>query len=313
MGAPAQAARARAAGGVRPRRRTTAIARRRRRGWLFLLPLVALNCAVIVGPSVAAVYYSFTEWDGFTDARFTGLANFRRLYHDGEFHQGLIHNLEWTAFFLTVPIAMGLVGAFLLSQIRRGRTLFRLVFFIPYVIASVVNAAIWEILLDPDQGIGSQLARIGIPWLNGVAFFGDVRLALPAVAFVDNWHFWGFLVVLFLAAMQNVPGTLYDACRVDGGGRWREFWHVTLPGIRATLVFVVVIVTIWSFLAFDYVYIITAGGPGGATDTAATLLYRTMFEYNEAGYAAAMGLTLALISVGVTLGYVALRRRGWDV
>jgi len=278
-----------------------------------MAPLILVNVVVIVGPSIAAVYYSFTNWDGISAAHWTGLANFRRLLHDGEFRTGLEHNLEWTAMFLTVPIAMGLLGAFLLSQIKRFRLLFRTIFFIPYVIASVVNAFIWQIILDPQQGIGSQLQRIDIGWLNGVAFFGDVNLALPAVAFVDNWHFWGFLVVLFLAAMQSIPTELYEAQRVDGGGRWAEFWHVTLPGIRPTLVFVVVIVTIWSFLTFDYVYIITQGGPGGATDTAATLLYRTMFSYNEAGYAASMGLALALVSVVVTLAYAYVKRRGWDV
>lgn len=278
-----------------------------------MLPLVLVNVAVILGPSLAAVYYSFTSWDGLTAARWVGLANFRRLASDQEFRQGLVHNLEWTAFFLTVPIAMALLGAFLLSQITRFRLLFRTIFFVPYVIASVVNAAIWEIILDPSQGVGAQLNRIGIPWLNNVAFFGDVRFALPSVAFVDNWHFWGFLVVIFLAAMQTVPQELREASRVDGGGRFREFWHVTLPGIRPTLVFVVVIVTIWSFLTFDYVYIITQGGPGGATDTAATLLYRTMFDYNDAGYAAAMGLALGVVSIVVTVGYGIVKRRGWDV
>ncbi|HST39193.1 MAG TPA: sugar ABC transporter permease, partial [Conexibacter sp.] len=168
----------------------------------------------------------------------------------------------------------------------------------------------WENLLDPQAGIGSAL---GIPGLEGTSFFGDPSLALPAVAFVDIWHFWGFLLVLFLASMQSIDRELYEAARVDGAGLWREFRDITLPGIRPTLVFAVVLVTIWSFLTFDYVYIITEGGPAGSTETAATLLYKEVFEYNEAGYAAAMGLTLSVVAFVVMAFYGIARKLGWRV
>ena len=278
-----------------------------------MLPLVVVNLLVIVGPAAATVWYAFTDWSGIGAARFVGLANFRELLGDADFHQAASHYLVWTLFFLTVPIGMGLLGAFLLSRIRRFQVLFRIAYFIPYVIASVVNGAIWQNLLDPVLGVGAQLDKLGVPLLRDVNFLGNPSLALPAVAFVDNWHWWGFLVVLFPAAMGSVDRSLYEAARVDGASTWREFWHITLPGIRATLLFVALMTIIWSLLAFDYVYILTQGGPAGATELISTLLYKQAFTLNEAGYAAAMGVGMTSVVLVVVGAFLWLRRRGWEV
>jgi raffinose/stachyose/melibiose transport system permease protein len=281
--------------------------------WVFMIPLVIVNVLVILGPSVATIYYSFTEWSGIGPAEFVGLENYREILSDGDFYLAMWHNVLWTAIFLTVPISMGLLGAFLLSQITRFQLFFRIVYFIPYVVASVVNAALWQNILDPDRGIGSALASVGIPFLDGVSFFGSERLALPAVAFVNNWAWWGFVVLLFLTALQSVDAQLYDAAKVDGAGRWQQFINVTIPGIRPTLVFVVLLTIINSLLVFDYVYIITRGGPAGASEVVGTLMYKEAFERFEAGYAAAMGLGLSFVSGLIVLVFIFLRRRGWEI
>ena len=281
--------------------------------WLFMLPLLVVNVLVILGPSVATVYYSFTEWSGIGPAEWVGLQNYTDILSDGDFWSALGHNLLWTVIFLTVPIGMGLGGAFMLSQITRFQMIFRVLFFIPYVMASVVNAALWQNILDPDRGIGSTLALLGIPWLEGVSFFGSQALALPAVAFVDNWHWWGFVVLLFLTALQSVDKELYEAARMDGAGRWQQFVNVTIPGIRATLVFVVLMTIIGSLLVFDYIYIITQGGPAGASEVVGTLMYKEAFARFEAGYAAALGLGMSFLSGLIVLVFLYLRRRGWEV
>ncbi|MBA3790367.1 MAG: sugar ABC transporter permease [Rubrobacter sp.] len=278
-----------------------------------MLPLLVVNVLVILGPSVATIYYSFTDWSGLGPAEFVGLENYREILSDGDFYLAMWHNILWTLIFLTVPISMGLLGAFLLSQINRFQIFFRIVYFIPYVVASVVNAALWQNILDPDRGIGSTLASIGIPFLDGVSFFGSERLALPAVAFVNNWAWWGFVVLLFLTALQSVDAQLYDAAKVDGAGRWQQFINVTIPGIRPTLVFVVLLTIINSLLVFDYVYIITRGGPAGASEVVGTLMYKEAFERFEAGYAAAMGLGLSFVSGLIVLVFIFLRRRGWEI
>ncbi|SDU78975.1 carbohydrate ABC transporter permease [Jiangella alkaliphila] len=294
-----------------PRRR--ARVRRAAVGLGFMAPLLLVNLLVIAVPGALSVWYSFTNWTGLGSADFVGLDNYRRLFADPEFHAALEHNVLWTAFFLTVPMAMGLFGAFLLSRIRRFQILFRVAYFIPYVVATVVSGAIWQSLLNPDQGLGSGLAKLGIPWLDGVNFLGDQDLALGAVAFVNNWQWWGFLVVIFLASMQSVNPALYEAARLDGANAWREFWHVTLPGIRPTLMFLALMTVIWSFLIFDYIYILTQGGPAGSTDVLGTLLYRNAFANFEAGYAASVGIVMALVSLTAVSGFLLLRRRGWEI
>ena len=299
----------------RARSRARRDARRRRYrllAWAFMLPFFLVNFVVILGPSLSTFYYAFTDWSGVGPAHFIGLANFVQLFHDADFHQAVIYNLLWVAMFLTVPIAMGLLGAFLLSQIKRFQLLFRALYFIPYVTASVVNAAVWQQLLDPQQGLAFELDRLGIHWLDNVYFLGDKKLALASVAFVDNWHFWGFLVVIFLAAMQSIDSELYSAAMVDGATRWRQFYHITLPGIRSILGLALLLVTVWSLLVFEYPFIMTQGGPAGATQVMTILLYKDAFALNEPGYAAAMGLCVSLLATVVALIFVLLRRKGLE-
>lgn len=274
-------------------------------GWLFMLPLLVINIAVVLVPSLFSVWYSFTDWTGISSrASFVGLRNYTTLLGDPEFTNGLLHNLLWTAFFLVVPMAMGLFGAYALTRVRRFRLLFRTLYFIPYIVASVVNASIWRSILDPDSGLGHLLN------LNPL---GDPNLALWSVEFVNNWAWWGFLVVVFLAAMQGVDPKLYEAAAIDGAGATRQFFAVTLPGIRPTFAFLGLMTIIWSFLAFDYVYILTQGGPAGSTDLLSTVLYRDAFANLQGGYACAIGVVMALIS-GVVVGtYLVVRRaRRWE-
>lgn len=289
--------------GRRPRRPVSRI------GLLFLAPALLINLVVIGGPAVSNLYYAFTDWTGLGSAHFTGLANARRLVQDQTFWNALGHNFEYMLFFLTVPMVMGLFGAFALSRVSRGATVFRVLFFLPYLIASVVNAAIWKNILDPQAGLAAQLSKVGIHGLDTVYFFGDPKLSLASVMFVDNWHFWGFLVVLFLAATTSIDGAQYEAARIDGANAWQEFWHVTLPGIRPTLVFALTIIALWSLLTFDYAYALTAGGPAGSSDLVSLLVNRTAFGANEAGYAAFMGLTMSVLGAVFLLVIGLLRRK----
>ncbi|BAL98619.1 putative ABC transporter permease protein [Caldilinea aerophila DSM 14535 = NBRC 104270] len=277
-----------------------------------MAPLLLLNLVVIITPSLLSVRYAFTEWTGIGPARYIGLANFQEMLADPVFYRALWNNVRWTLIFLTVPVMMGLLGASLLSSIRRGQILFRTLYFIPYVIASVVNAYIWKLILNPVFGIGPWLAERGIPWLD-IRFFARTDTSLYAVAFVDNWHFWGFLVVLYLAAMHAVDPELYEAARIEGANRWHEFWHVTLPGIRPTLVFTLLMIMIWSFLVFDYIYLLTGGGPAHSSEVLATLTYSTAFYSLRVGYATAIALTMTLFSAIFIGMFVLLRRLGWEI
>ncbi|MFJ5837685.1 carbohydrate ABC transporter permease [Streptomyces shenzhenensis] len=286
----------------------------RLKAWLFMAPLVVVNLLVIAGPGLMSVYYSFTDWDGLDSPALVGFANYTAMFGDADFLRALLHNLLWTAFFLVVPMSLGLLGAFLLTRIKRFQLVFRVLYFVPYVIATVVSATIWRQILSPTSGIGPALSDLGIPWLKDVNFLGDGDIALGTVAFVNNWQWWGFLVVIFLASMQSIEPSLYEAARMDGANTWREFWHITLPAIRPTFMFLSLMTVIWSFLVFDYIYILTQGGPAGSTDVLSTVMYRMAFEQQQAGYASAIGVVLALISAATVGGYLYLRRRlKWEM
>jgi raffinose/stachyose/melibiose transport system permease protein len=274
-------------------------------GWGFLAPLLVLNAIVVFGPSLATVYYSLTDWSGLGPATFIGLANYTRAFSDPKVHEALLHNAIWFVLFLSVPMAMGLLGAYLLSQVRRFQVLFRALYFIPYVVASVVNAAVWKMLLSPTSGLG-HLVGIDHSWL------GDPATSLLSVNFVVNWHWWGFLAVVFFAAMQGVDPQLYDAAKVDGAGRWQQFRSVTLPGIRPTVIFIVLMTVIWTLKAFDYIFIMTQGGPAGSSEVVTTLMYKQAFNEYSAGYAAALGLSMTVVTAVVLAVYQYLRKRGWE-
>ncbi|GAA1488090.1 carbohydrate ABC transporter permease [Brachybacterium sacelli] len=291
-------------------RRRVAAARRRRKaltGWAFLAPLLALNVFVIGGPGVMSLVYSFTDWTGIGPAHFVGLQNYLRLFTDDKFLQALVNNIWWMLFFLIVPVGLALAAAFLLSRTTRGQMAFRVIFFIPYTLATIVVATIWENIYSPVYGITAVLGL-------DINVLGNTSTALPGVAVANTWQWWGYLMVVFIAAMASVNPSLYEAAKLDGASGFQQFLHITIPGIRPTLVFMGLMTIIWSFLVFDYIYIMTGGGPAGSTEVVGSLLYTTAFSTYEAGYAAAMGIVLALISTTVICAYLGLRRwRGWDI
>ena len=280
--------------------------------WLFVAPILSIYLLVIIGPSLSAFYYSLTDWNGVGQASFIGLDNYLNILGDKSYWHAFQNNVIWLVYFLTLPVALALLGASSLAPIRRGGLFFRSVLFLPYILPSVIVASVWSSLLHIDTGMPGLAARLGLPFLNQ-AYFGQTGTSLLSAAFVDSWHWWGFLMVLFLTAMQSVPAELYEAARLDGASRWQEFVNVTLPGIRPTLVFMLIMTGIWSFLAFDYVWITTQGGPAGSSELLSVLVYKNAFARFEAGYAAAIGLTMSFFAGIIVAIYVFLRKRGWEI
>lgn len=283
--------------------------------WLFILPLALLSFVVHFIPAITTVGAAFTNWSGFNTPDFVGLDNFTALLSDRVFAKALGNNLIWTAIFLTIPVTMGLVGAALLAPIRRFQMFYRVVFFIPYTLAAVINAQIWKGILHPVVGVSPWLANtFGMDSLR-VNFLGNPDTALYTVAFVDNWRFWGFLLLLYLTAMQNIDTELYEAGRIEGASRWQEFIYITFPGIRSTFVFTILMIVIWSFLVFDYIFVLTdpLGGPANSTEMLATLAYTKGFRNFNVGYATAVSLVMVFVTLIVTSIFTILRRRGWDI
>lgn len=283
--------------------------------WLFIAPISVLYIMVVIGPSISAIGFSLTDWSGIGDAEFIGLDNFRKLiFEDKNYRLAFQNNLVWMAFFLTIPFILALLVSSMLAPIKKGAMFFRTALFIPYVLPSVVVASIWSNLLSPRRGLGAQLAKLGEAFepLNR-AFLGNPDTALLSIAFVDNWHFWVFLVILFLTAMQGIAPDLYESARIDGANRWHEFRYVTLPGILPTLVFMLMMTAIWSFLVFDYVWLMTQGGPAGSSEVLGTFLYKEAFNRFEAGYASAVGLTISFFATLIMGIVIFLRNRGVEI
>lgn len=280
--------------------------------WLYIAPVLALHAFTILIPAGSGVYYSFTDWSGIGSANFVGFENYVTILQDESFWQALLNNLKWLVFFWTVPFALAIGAAFLMTQVGRGATLYRLIYFIPYVLPSVIVASLWGYLLDPDQGLPSILRSWGVPFFDK-ALLGTEETALWTVAFIDSWHYWGFLAVILLVAMQNVPRELYESARLDGANRWQQLINITVPEIRPTLIFLFMITGIWSFLVFDYVWVLTQGGPAGSSEVLGTLVYRTAFMQFNAGLGAAQGVLMTLFASTLLVFFLILRRRGWEI
>lgn len=278
--------------------------------WLMIIPALALNIFVVGGPVVGTLLMSLTNWDGIRPAKFIGIANFQKLMADTSFFGAVVNNLKWTLFFVTVPIIFALIMAMILSRVKRGQMLYRVLFFVPYIIMSVVIAKMWSLIFNPFSGIATILAKIGI---EAPLFLGDPDIALYSVAVVDASRYWIFLMIMFLTAFFQLDKSLEEAATIDGANRVQNFLYVVIPQIRPTLVTIISLTFIWSFGAFDFVYLMTAGGPGNATELISTYMYRLAMSGRQPGYASAISLVMTLFSMGL-LGIMALlRKRGWDI
>jgi len=285
---------------------------RRRKGsgkyYAMLAPALLLSGLVVLLPGILTAVASFTNWDGLgLHAKWIGWANFRDIFTDPVFLEALEHNIIWLALFLTIPVVIGLLTAILLLTRRRSRTLYQVIFLIPYVLAPITNAILWlNIIYNPISGLIGYFRGQG--W-NVAAPLSSLHGSLYAVAAVDIWHFWGFLTVIYLAALRQTPVDQVEAALVEGANSWQVFRHVYLPSIRSTLQLMWVIIVIFSFLAFDYVYLLTQGGPAHATEMLSTYAYTAAFSAFEFGKAAAVGLVMSFFGLVSSFVFVWLSRK----
>jgi raffinose/stachyose/melibiose transport system permease protein len=272
---------------------------------LFLVPTLIINFIIVLVPALLTITLAFFSWDGISTPTFAGLDNFRALFADGVFWSALTNNIIWTCIFLVVPIAMGLLAASMLLIVRRGSNFFQVVYFLPVVIATVITARVWQgMIYSPVTGIFGVVSRMGLPLANPLS---QPSTALFGVATVDLWHWWGFLCVIFFAALRQVPQEQIEAARIEGASYAQMMRYVLLPGIRPTIMLMMIMTVIWSFLAFDFVYILTQGGPAFSSEVLSTLAYRHAFYDLNVGQAAAAAIVISLFGLVGTFFYVRLQ------
>ena len=278
--------------------------------YLYILPGFIIYAVFVLWPILDTLRYSFYEWSGFSSPSFIGLDNYIKLYSDDIFRQALVNNLWFIVFYTVFPIVIGLFLTALLTRRRLpGITLFRTGLFMPYVMAMVVVGVVWRWIYNPATGpLNQALRAVGLdalarPWL------GDFDLALPAVGVVGTWVQFGFCMVLFIAGVQRIDEMLYDAAKLDGANEWRQFWHITLPGLRNEISVAMVTTLIAALRIFDLVFVTTRGGPGNETMVVALHIYRNAFAINRVGYAAAIAVVLTIVIVIISVLVLALRQK----
>jgi len=257
----------------------------RRVAYAYLLPALALLGVFVLWPLAHAAWISLFDWDGVTVGTWVGLDNYGAVVSEGELRRAFWHSLVLIVFYALLPVAIGLVLAAAASRTRiHGLAALRAIIFVPQVIALVVVAVTWRLIYQPTG------------WL------GDFDLALPAVGLIGTWVAYGLCFVLFMAGVQKIPQSLYDAARVDGAGAAREFFAVTLPALKGEIAVALTLTTIAALRNFDVVYLTTAGGPGDATTVPALEVYRRAFQTGEVGSAAAIGVVLAAVIFVLSFG-----------
>jgi raffinose/stachyose/melibiose transport system permease protein len=299
VGAPAPPARAPRAGGAveRPqlRVRTRAPGEPRRVAYLYIAPAFLFYLVFAFGPLVYTAWLSFFDWDGLTVGTWTGLDNYDAIFSDPGIRDSFVHAFELIVFYALLPVVLGLLLAAVIAHGRvRGVTAFRAVLFLPQTIATVVVAIAWVWIYAPEGPLNTVLDAVGLDSISR-GWLGDFTYALPALGLVGTWVMFGLCLVLFLAGMQKIPQTLYEAARVDGAGRVREFFAVTLPGLRGELAVALTLTTIMALRTFDLIYVSTAGGPGTSTTVPSVLVYQNAFVNGRVGLAAAVAVVLTAL------------------
>lgn len=284
-----------------PPGRRTATLRRGIVAWLFLVPALALYAFIVIVPAGQSVWYSLFRWNGVGPATWVGWNNYADFATDPLIGEALSHTAVMVIFFSVLPVTLGLISAALMSR-TRGTAIgfFRSVIFLPQVLTSVVIVVIWRQLFSLDGAVNASLRAVGLgdfaqPWL------GSFTLTLPVLALAGTWTTMGLCMLLFVSGAGNIPVELYEAARIDGAGPVREFFSVTLPGLLPQLAVALTLTLIGAFRVFDLVWITTRGGPGTSTVTPAVLLYSKAFTQQDVGGAAAIGVTLAVASLLVSV------------
>ena len=270
---------------------------------LFMAPALLLFLALVLGPILLALYTSLFEWNGFggLPTNFVGLENFVRLVGDEVFLGDLERGLILIVLSVTIQLPFSLALALLVNQKLRMRSVYRVVFFAPYVLSEVITGVLFTLILSPGNGLMNAL--LGAVGIGAQAWLGNTSTVLFALFFVISWKYFGFHMILYLAARQNIPPELDDAARTDGAGPWQVFRYITLPLLGPTIRISIFLSIIGTIQLFDMVWVLTGGGPVNASETMAVTMFQNGFRRFEVGYASAISVAMFLISLVFALLY----------
>jgi multiple sugar transport system permease protein len=289
--------------------------KRKHREWLaaslFVAPDAVGLLVFLAIPMMLSLGLGFFDVSGFGGFSFAGLANYKRMFLDPLFLNSVRVTVIYVTLFVAGVFVVSLALALLVKQKLPFVGVFRSMFFLPHVVSLVVIGLVWQFMLIDERGIVNQL--LDFVGFGSVSWLGSPNLALLTVVAVSIWFFMGYYMVIFLAALQDIPQEYYDAARVDGAGTWSIFRHVTWPLLKPTSFFVLLVSTITGVAglqAFDLIYVMTEGGPANKTMLGIFYIYQQAFQYNDYGYAAAMASFLVFVLLAATALMFVLTRGG---
>ncbi len=286
---------------------------RSRAAWLFLAPALGLITVFFVLPVVASLLLSLTDFDLYaiadrSNARFVGLDNYVRLMKTPLFWTALQNTFYFALIGgpLTVLVALG-AALLINSRLVRFQSFFRTIYFVPFVTTLVAVAIVWRYLYHPEYGLLNY--ALGAFGIEPIDWLGNPRWAMPAIILLAVWKNFGYNMLIFIAGLQSIPGELYEAANLDGASAPRRFWHITLPMLGPTLLFVAVVTMIGFFQLFAEPYVMTQGGPLKSTTSLVLFMYEEGFRWWRMGFAAAIAFVLFLIILAATMLQLKLQRR----
>ncbi len=257
-------------------------------GWLLLSPVIVVMAVLVVWPFMTAVWIAFTDKSIGREATWIGLTNFSQVLSSPRFFRALLNSLIFTVAAMAGKFVLGMAMALVLNRAFFGRNVLRAFFLVPWVLPGFVAYLLWRWMLDPLQGIVNYaLIDLGVVRFP-VEFLSSSTWALPSVIVAHVWRSFPFFGLAFLAGLQNIPAEQYEAAAVDGAGRVQQFRYITLPGLRHVILVVMMLSTIWTFNAFEPVYLLTGGGPSDATMVYTVLAYEMGIVNMRLGEASAV-------------------------
>lgn len=273
--------------------------------YAFILPALIIYVIFLFIPFFITFYYSTIEWDGVGEKVFVGFSNFKRLLTDTGLHAAFINNGIWLVFYVIGPISLGLLLALGITKPGiHGGNIIQAVYFIPYILSTVVVVMAWRWIFNAKIGILSVgLQAIGLidePF----GILGDPNWALYALIFISIWRQFGFCTIIYVVGLQNIDPDIHDAARIDGANAIQRFFNVTLPGLSSVTTFLVLLQAMDSFKIFNYVFIGTNGGPARSTEVVAYIMYKESFIMNRVGYGSSIAVVLAIILLIFGIFYI---------
>ncbi|MGE3269200.1 MAG: carbohydrate ABC transporter permease [Chloroflexota bacterium] len=266
--------------------------------YLFILPNLVLFTVFVLGPVIFSFGMSFTNWDGLGRPTFTGPKNYVSLLTDDLFLTAVRNTFLYSIGTVLPMLAISLALALMLNTQLKGRAFYRVMVYLPVVVSWVAGALVWRLMfLHPDGIINSVLKSFG---MEPQLWTSDPILAMPAIMWMSLWKGLGFYTVIYLAGLQTIPSTVYEAGMIDGADRKQLFWSITLPLLKPTTLFALIIGIISSFEVFIPVYLMTNGGPGYSSMVLVMAIYRAAFQQYQMGYASAMAVVLFLVIFGIS-------------